>query len=111
MSANPFSKIFALLKTDNFIYGFILGLIAPFGGFAIFKYKKLGPLSYTEALQYLFVEPGHRMLTIAISLSLLANAVLFTLYINARIDHTAKGIFVATLIYGVTALTLKTFSL
>jgi uncharacterized membrane protein len=98
-----------ILKKDNFIFGFIMGLAAPFLGFAIFKYKKLGPLSYTEALQYLFVEPGFRMLTIAISLSLLANAVLFTIYINAHIDKTAKGIFAATIIYALTALSLKTF--
>ncbi len=98
-----------ILKKDNFIFGFIIGLVAPFIGFAIFKYKKLGPLSYGEALQYLFVEPGFRMLTIAISLSLLTNAVLFTIYINAHIDKTAKGIFAATIIYALTALTLKTF--
>jgi uncharacterized membrane protein len=98
-----------ILKKDNFIFGFVMGLIAPFIGFAIFKYKKLGPLGYAEALQYLFVEPGFRMLTIAISLSLLANAVLFTIYINAHIDKTAKGIFAATIIYALTALSLKTF--
>jgi uncharacterized membrane protein len=98
-----------ILKKDNFIFGFIMGLVAPFLGFAIFKYKKLGPLSYGEALQYLFVEPGFRMLTIAISLSLLVNAVLFTIYINAHIDKTAKGIFAATIIYALTALSLKTF--
>jgi uncharacterized membrane protein len=98
-----------ILKKDNFIFGFIIGLVAPFLGFAIFKYKKLGPLSYGEALQYLFVEPGFRMLTIAISLSLLANAVLFTIYINAHIDKTAKGIFAATIIYALAALSLKTF--
>ena len=98
-----------ILKKDNFIFGFIMGMLAPFAGFAIFKYKKLGPLSYIEALQYLIAEPSHRLLTVAISLSLLANAVLFTIYINAHIDKTAKGIFVATLIYGLTALSLKTF--
>ncbi len=109
MSSNIFSKILAPVKKDNFLFGFILGLLAPFAGFAVFKYKKLGPLSYGEALQYLMLEPGHRLLTIAISLSLLANAVLFTLYINAHIDKTAKGIFIATLIYGLTALSIKTF--
>jgi hypothetical protein len=98
-----------IFKKDNFIFGFIMGLIAPFIGFAIFKYKKLGPLGYSEALQYLFIEPGHRMLTIAISLSLLANAILFTIYINSHIDKTAKGIFAATIIYAITALGLKTF--
>lgn len=109
MSNNIFSKITAPVRRDNFLFGFILGLIAPFGAFIIFKSQKLGPLSYWEALQYMMVEPQHRMLTIAISICLLANAVLFTLYINARIDKTAKGIFVATLIYGLTALSLKTF--
>lgn len=103
-------KFFALITKDNFLYGFILGLIAPFAGFAVFRYNQLSSLSYTEALQYIILQPGHKMLTVAISLSLLANAVLFTLFINARIDKTAKGIFVATLIYGLTALSLKTFS-
>ena len=98
-----------ILKKDNFIFGFIMGLIAPFVGFAVFKYTKLGPLSYFEALQFIFVQPVHKMLTVAISLSLLANAVLFTIYINAHIDKTAKGIFVATLIYALTALSIKTF--
>lgn len=98
-----------ILKKDNFIFGFVMGLIAPFLGFAVFKYTKLGPLTYTEVLQYMFAQPGHKLLTVAISLSLMANAILFTIYINARIDHTAKGIFVATLIYAVTALSIKTF--
>ena len=98
-----------ILKKDNFIFGFIMGLIAPFVGFAVFKFTKLQTLTYFEALQFLFVQPGHRLLTVAISLSLMANAILFTIYINARIDNTAKGIFVATLIYAVTALSIKTF--
>lgn len=98
-----------MLKKDNFIFGFLMGLIAPFLGFAVFKYTNLKTLNYWQALQYLFVQPGHRMLTVAISLSLMANAVLFTIYINARIDNTAKGIFVATLIYALTALSIKTF--
>jgi len=98
-----------ILKKDSFIFGFIMGLIAPFVGFAVFKYRQLGVLNYYEALQYIFAQPGHKMLTVAISLSLMANAVLFTIYINARIDNTAKGIFVATLIYALTALSIKTF--
>jgi hypothetical protein len=99
-----------IFKKDNFIFGFVMGLIAPFIGFAVFKYTKLASLNYWQALQFLFVEPGHKLLTVAISLSLMANAVLFTIYINARIDHTAKGIFWATLIYAITALSIKTFS-
>ncbi|HAO47119.1 MAG TPA: hypothetical protein PLZ45_05100 [Ferruginibacter sp.] len=99
-----------MLKKDNFLFGFILGLIAPIGGFIIYKYYKFSIYSWKEVLNFFFFEPdGHRLLTVAISLSLLANALFFTLYINARIDKTAKGIFWATLIYAITALSIKTF--
>jgi len=101
-------KIFRVFKKDNFLFGFIMGLIAPCLGFVIYKYKQLSAFSYKEAIQYMMYQPGHSMLTVAISLSLLANAVLFTIYINSHIDKTAKGIFAATIIYALTALTLKT---
>ena len=98
-----------IFKKDNFIVGFVMGLIAPFIGFVVFKYRQLDTLSYKEAWQYMLYQPGHKLLTVAISLSLLANAVLFTIYINTHIDKTAKGIFAATIIYALTALSLKTF--
>lgn len=97
-----------ILKKDNFWLGFIIGLIAPFGGFIIYRYIKLSPLGYFEALQYIILDPSHRLLTIAMSLCLLANAVLFTLYVNAHIDKTARGIFAATCIYGAIILVIKT---
>jgi len=74
-----------------------MGLIAPCLGFMIYKYKELQTFSYKEAIQYMMVQPGHNMLTVAISLSLLANAVLFTIYINSHIDNTAKGILLLLL--------------
>ena len=98
-----------IFKKDNFLMGFIMGMIAPIGGILIYKYRQLSAFTFKETFQYLIYQPGHNMLTVAISLSLLANAVLFTIYINAHIDNTAKGIFTATLIYGITALSLKTF--
>jgi hypothetical protein len=58
----------------------------------------------------MILQPGHQLLTLAITLSLMANAILFTLYINAHIDKTAKGIFVATFVYAIIALVLKTIN-
>jgi hypothetical protein len=49
-------------------------------------------------------------LSAIISVSLIANAVLFTIYINTQKDKTATGIFIATCIYGVLALILKWFT-
>jgi hypothetical protein len=96
-----------MFKKDNLKFGLVLGLLAPFIGFTIFKINKLGPLSIADALTYLRVEPGHRTLTAAISLSLLANAVLFTLYVNNKKDKTARGIFIVTCLWAITALVVK----
>jgi hypothetical protein len=98
------------LKKNNLIFGFVLGLIFPILGIVAYRYTKLQVFSWTEVRQYLMYEPGHKMLTVALSLSLLLNAVVFTVYINGHIDKTAKGIFAATVLYGLTILAIKTFS-
>ncbi len=99
-----------IFKKDNFILGFILGMIAPILGIVLFKYTKLAALKFYEAIEFMVLQPGHSLLTLAITLSLMANAILFTIYINAHIDKTAKGIFVATFIYAITAIILKMVS-
>ena len=114
MILKKINSIFRFLKNiftkDQLIFGFVMGLIAPIGGFIIFKNYKLAENNWRDVLEFLLFEDyGHKMLTVGISLSLLANAVLFTIYINSNIDKTAKGIFAATIIYALTALSLKTF--
>lgn len=99
-----------IFKKDNFVFGFIMGLVAPALGVVLFKYTKLAALSFYEAMQFMILQPGHKLLTLAITLSLMANAILFTLYINAHIDKTAKGIFVATFVYAIVAIVLKTMN-
>jgi hypothetical protein len=99
-----------ILKKDNFVFGLVMGLLAPALGIVLFKYTKLAALNFYEAIQFMILQPGHKLLTLAITLSLMANAILFTLYINAHIDKTAKGIFIATFIYAITAIVLKMVS-
>jgi hypothetical protein len=53
---------------------------------------------------------NNRLITSIGSLSLLANALLFTIYINTERDETAKGIFISTIIYGIGILILKIFN-
>jgi hypothetical protein len=97
------------LKKDNFLMGLIMGLVAPLLGILAFKFSKLSLLSIKDAIQYMLLEPGFRMLSVALSLSLLLNALLFTIYINTHKDKTAKGIFATTLVYGLFVLIIKTF--
>jgi hypothetical protein len=99
-----------IFKKDNFILGLVLGLIAPLLGILLFKVYKFGVFTFKETFQFMFLEPGYRTLSVALSLSLLLNALIFTLYINARKDNTAKGIFVTTVLYGLIILLIKTFA-
>ena len=99
-----------IFKKDNLVFGLILGLIAPIFGFLIFKWYKFGIFTMKEFLQFIYLEPGFRTLSVALSLSLLANALIFTLYINAGKDQTAKGIFGTTALYGLVVLLIKTFA-
>lgn len=98
-----------ILKKDSILLGLILGAFAPLLGLVIFKFYKFSVFSFQETFQYMIVEPGFRTLTVALSLSLLLNALLFTIYINSAKDYTAKGIFITTLIYGLVVLSIKTF--
>jgi len=97
-----------IFKKDNLWFGLILGLFGPLLGLFLFKWTKLRIYSYRETIDFMLNEQGFRTLTLALTLSLLVNAVIFTAYINTRRDRTATGIFVSTMIYGITILLIKT---
>ncbi|MCO6496198.1 MAG: hypothetical protein J5I50_00910 [Chitinophagaceae bacterium] len=94
-----------MFKKDNFIFGLVLGWIAPVIGFLIYKLIKFKLYTLEEMFHFLKENPN--LITSYISVSLLANAVLFTVFINGRKDKTAKGIFVFTVIYAIIALIYK----
>jgi hypothetical protein len=94
-----------IFKKDNFIFGVALGFIAPMIGFLVYKLIKFKGLSLSEMLQWMKFNPN--LITVSISISLMANAILFTIYINGYRDKTAKGIFVMTMIYAIIALAFK----
>src|SRR5258708_34919886 len=91
-----------IFKKDNFIYGMALGFVAPMIGFIIYKYIKFQSLSLMEMFEWLKMNPN--LITVSISVCLMANAILFTIFINGHRDKTAKGIFVLTLIYAAIAM-------
>ncbi|MBS1737281.1 MAG: hypothetical protein JSS98_11850 [Bacteroidetes bacterium] len=94
-----------IFKKDNFVFGLSLGLIAPIIAMLIYKLYKLEGLSIAEMFQWFKLNPN--LVSGFISVSLLANAILFTIYINGHRDKTAKGIFVLTIIYAVVAMIFK----
>lgn len=99
-----------MLKKDNLQLGLILGLIGPMLGLLViyFVREDFRSLGFGEYLDFVFNDK--RLITSIGTLSLLANVVLFTLYVNTRRDKTAKGIFIITLVYGIAILILKLFN-
>ena len=96
-----------MFKKDNLKLGVLLGFTAPVFGLIIYYYASFyrRNVEFMEFLGYL--KQYKTLLTAVSSISLLANAVLFTIYINSHKDRTAKGIFLATVIYGITVLLIK----
>lgn len=93
-------------KWDNLYLGLVIGLFAPMLGFWGFFFSKFkNALTITEYIQYLGIQKS--LLTGVISASLVANAAFFTLFVNTHRDHSAKGVFIVTIIYVVIALVLK----
>ncbi|MFC4231855.1 hypothetical protein ACFOW1_08130 [Parasediminibacterium paludis] len=93
------------LTKDNLILGVVLGMLAPFLGLLGFYFGKFSALSFTDFLQFLVIYKT--LFTAVISVSLIVNAGIFTLYINLGKDKTAIGIFAATCIYAIVCIVLK----
>ena len=96
-----------ILKKDNLKLGLVLGLVGPVLGLIIVYFLKFSSYGFLEFLDYFFNTRG--LITSVGALCLLANAILFTIYINTHRDNTAKGIFVTTLLYGIAILIIKVF--
>ena len=94
-----------ILTKDNIKLGLVLGFVGPLAGLLLLHQLMYSSLSLTEFLEVFLHE--NRLITSIGSLSLLANAILFTVYVNTKRDETAKGIFIVTVVYGITILLLK----
>ncbi len=95
-----------ILKKDNLKFGILLGILGPLLAMLLYYFWVFSRT--IQLSEYFYVLRSNKQLLTAISsISLLANAILFTIYINTHRDKTAKGIFVATLIYGIAVLVYK----
>ncbi len=90
-----------MLKTDNIRFGLLIGFLGPILGMVIYYLLAFYPhnVSFKEFLGYM--QHYKSLLTAVSSISLVANAVLFTVFVHLRKDQTIKGIFLSTLIYGI----------
>lgn len=91
-------------KFDHLIIGLILGLLAPTLGILIFFYSKFSESNLSE---FLTVSIQEKMLSPLLSLCAVINLAVFYLFIQIDKLQTAKGIILATFIYGLAIVLLK----
>lgn len=94
-----------MLLKDNLKLGLVLGFITPIVGMFVYYFIQFRLFTISEFFQVMLQQKS--LLSGIISISLIANAVVFTIYINKQIDKTARGIFIATCVYALAALAIK----
>jgi hypothetical protein len=94
-----------MLKRDDLTLGLLLGFLAPVAGLFIYYFIQFRMFTLSEFFQIMFSQKT--LLTGITSISLIANAVVFTIYINTHKDKTARGVFIATCAYAVVSLLWK----
>jgi hypothetical protein len=95
-----------IFKKDNLKFGILLGIIGPLLAMVMYYFWNFSQ-TFSFADYFNVLRTNKPLLTAISSISLLANAVLFTVYINTHRDKTARGVFVATLLYGIAVLVYK----
>lgn len=93
------------MKRNVSILGFIIGLLAPLLGVLIMYLVKFRADSVNTFIQKLVHNTDAA--ASVLSLSVLVNIIPFIYYTNRRLDLTARGILIATLLYGVVFILLK----
>lgn len=95
-----------MLRKDNLRFGLLLGFLAPLIGLLIYYLVQFRNVTSLPGFFY-YVITERALLTALVSVLLVANAGVFTWYVNKRKDRTAKGVFISTCVYGVAALIWK----
>ena len=90
---------------DNYINGCLIGLLLPFVGFVGFYQWKFSLFSVRDFVSLLIQQKS--ILSSMISVSLLINGALLTVFFQREKDKIAKGIFFTTCIYALVALACK----
>jgi hypothetical protein len=97
-----------MLTKDNLKLGLVIGFLAPFLGFIMYYLLRFRLFTVKEFFQVLMMQKS--LLSGIISLALIVNVIVFTIYINKHKDKTATGIFIATCLYALVALGFKWFA-
>lgn len=97
-----------MLKKDNLPLGILLGFLTPLVAFFLYYFFVIRPHNNMGLGQFLgILKDNRQMIPKLTSICLLLNGLVFFLYTRKRMDITAKGIFLMTMLYAIGILLLK----
>ena len=96
---------FRLMKRNVPILGFIIGIIMPVIGMLLVYLILFHNSSFGDFFKVL--RHSHDEAAKVLSLSILLNILPFIFYTNKRLDLTARGILIATILYAVLIILLR----
>ena len=94
-----------MFKKDNLKFGLLIGFIGPVISIIVYYFIRFSLFSVAEVWE--FLKQNKNQITAIIVPCLLLNIILLTIYLNTHRDKTARGIFIATIFFGLGALILK----
>jgi hypothetical protein len=98
-------SIYFLMKRNVPVFGLLLGIIFPLLGMLILYLIKFNNMQIGAFIGTFMQD--HKLAAMVLSLSLIANAIPFIYYTNKRLDLTARGILIATMLYALVIVLLK----
>jgi hypothetical protein len=98
-----------MFKKDNLPFGILLGFLTPLAAFFLYYFFVIRLQHSDVGLgQFLgILKDNRQMIPKLTSICLLLNGLVFFLYTRKRLDITAKGIFLMTMLYAIGILLLK----
>lgn len=97
-----------MLNQDKLSLGILLGLLTPLAAFLLYWLLAVYmPKDVNLADFLVYLKNARQQVPKVISICLLANGIVFYLYTRKRLDLTARGIFLITLLYAIVILLLK----
>lgn len=85
--------------------GFVLGLIMPIIGLFIVYLIKFN--EYTVSYYFDILYANHKVASMVLTLAIILNLIPFLYYTNKRLDYTARGVLIATILYAVMIVLIK----
>ena len=93
-----------MIKVNTKLTGFVSGLVTPVAGFFVYyllSFRYMSLPAFIGRITEFGLLPG------VISLSLIANLILFFWFLRIKADNASFGVIGATFIYGIVILYLK----